>query len=92
MRQNSSKRVACVVGVGGSKGLFWVSHLHAPLLKQRHCLLELLEAQFTVAVNVDSLEHHPLLEELSQKDQEVAELCNLDLIVALFAAHLSLLD
>jgi len=66
--------------------------LHAPLLKQRHCLLELLLVQFTVAVDVDLHEHHPLLEELSQKDQEVAELCNLDLIVALFADLLSLLE
>jgi len=72
--------------------LFWVGHLHAPLLKQRHCLLELLLAQFTVAVDVDPLEHHPLLEELSQKDQEEAELCILDLIVALFADLLSLLE
>ena len=68
--------------------------LARPLLKQRHGLLDLLQAQFSVAVDsdVDSLEHHPLLEELSQKDQEEAELCNLDLIVALFVELLSLLE
>ena len=43
---------ACVVFVDGSECFFSVRHAQAPLVKQRHCLLELIRAQFTVTVVV----------------------------------------